>query len=316
MILQLSVVVCTYNRAELLMDALESLVCQSVDPSTYEILVVDNGSTDRTPELVRGFMAQHAHCRLFMEPQQGIAQARNRGYREAQAEWVAYVDSDEIVPPGYLQRILHVIQNYRFDCFGGVYEPLYKYGKPKWFRDSYATNGRLLDRVGVLESGEIAVGESAFRKSVLEKLGGFPTSLGMRGEKIGYGEETLLQVRMRQKGYVIGFDPELRVGHVMVPSRMTVRWWLKSAYCHGVAMWDAYEQSPKWRRVFKRFLELFYFSCRDSLRYTPQLRQGDYYLQNWLVDVVGPLALNWGMIVSGTRKLTVRSGNPGPPLVW
>lgn len=302
--LLLSVIVCTYNRVDLLMEALQSLAGQTVDASLYEILIVDNNSTDGTQEAVRGFAARHPNCRYCLELSQGIAFARNRGYKEARADWVAYFDSDEIAPPAYLERMLHVIDTYPFDCFGGIYLPFYKYGKPKWFQDSYATNGQLLDKVGVLKTGEIAVGESAFKKSILEELGGFPTTLGMLGKKIGYGEESLLQVRMRKKGFVIGFDPELRVDHVMPLSRMSVWWLLKSAYAHGAACWDAYEQRPLWRRVFKRFLELGYFTFKNIFIYTPRLARRDYYIQNWIIDMVKPLSLNWGMIVSGIKKLS------------
>ncbi len=82
---------------------------------------------------------------------QGLSHARNRGYREAQAAWVAYMDDDAKAYPDFVERILYITDQYPFDAVGGMFLPWYKYGKPKWFRDTYASNGRLLDQVGILE---------------------------------------------------------------------------------------------------------------------------------------------------------------------
>ncbi len=132
--LKLSVIVCTYNRADLLLGALESLVRQTVAPSVYEILVVDNNSSDGTQEVVRDFEARHANCRCCLELMQGIAFARNRGYKEARADWIVYFDSDELAPVDFLERILYVIETYPFDCFGGVFCRFTNTGNQNGFR--------------------------------------------------------------------------------------------------------------------------------------------------------------------------------------
>ncbi|MBN2109294.1 MAG: glycosyltransferase family 2 protein [Deltaproteobacteria bacterium] len=312
--LLLSVIVCTYNRSDLLMEALQSLTCQTAPLTAFEVLVVNNGSTDATQQIAEDFCERFENFHVVIEPQQGLSYARNRGFKEAKTPWVSYLDDDARARPDFAERIIHTVENFSFDCVGGVYLPWYKYGKPLWFRDEYGTNGRLLDETGVLHKGEISGGVSAFKKSVLEQLGGFPTSLGMTGNKIAYGEETLLQVRMRKKGFVIGFDPGLLVDHIMPLQKMTVRWLLKSAYRHGLACWDAYEQRPLWRRVFKRFLELGSFTFKNIFIYTPRLARHDYYFQNWIIDMLKPLSLNWGMIVSGIKKLSGKNvqHTPGP----
>jgi len=92
-------------------------------------------------------------------------------------------------------------------------------------------------------------------------------------------------------------------------SRMSVWWLLKSAYAHGAACWDAYEQRPLWRRVLKRFLELGSFTFKSIFIYTPRLAGHDYYIQNWIIDILKPLSLNWGIIVSGIKKLTVKNAH-------
>jgi glucosyl-dolichyl phosphate glucuronosyltransferase len=308
MAVRLSVIVCTYNRADLLGEALESLARQTADPSTYEILVVDNNSTDRTLQLSRDFIASHATCRVMTEFAQGLSHARNRGYREACAPWVAYMDDDAKAYPDFVERILYIIDQYPFDAVGGMFLPWYKYGKPKWFRDTYASNGRLLDQVGVLEKSYISGGVSAFKKSVLETCGGFPTDMGMTGCTIAYGEETLLQTRMRQKGYSIGFDPQLRIEHVVNTYKLSLWWLVKAEYYHGLAFWAAYGEMVSWRRIIKRAFELLIFPCTKSRIFTPRLWcESDYYIQNWAFDMAQPLAENLGIITSGIKELLGRT---------
>lgn len=100
--LTLSVVVTTYNRAPILEKALRALLNQeSTEP--YEIVVIDDGSTDGTPELVRGLQADHSHLRYVAQSNQGRAIARNTGIREARGEFLCYVDSDVVVVPGFVR---------------------------------------------------------------------------------------------------------------------------------------------------------------------------------------------------------------------
>jgi len=305
----ITVVICTYNRADLLSEVLQSLARQTAPSAVYDVVVVNNNSTDATQQIAQDFSARFENFQVVVETKQGLSHARNRGCKEAKTPWVAYLDDDARARPDFADRIIHTAENFAFDCFGGIYLPWYKYGKKQWFRDEYASNGELLDTTGVLERDEISGGVSAFKKCVLEELGGFPTGLGMIGGRIAYGEETLLQLRMRQKGYIIGFDPGLQVDHLVPPSKMTVRWLLKSAYAHGAACWDAYDQSPKWRRVFKRFVELGYFFLKNAFIYTPRLFCRGYYIQNWIIDTIRPLSLNCGMIVTGIKKLSGGTNN-------
>ncbi len=131
---------------------------QTADPLTYEILVVDNNSTDRTLQVSQDFTVSHATCRVMTEFAQGLSHARNRGYREARPPGSPIWMMMQKAYPDFVERILYIIDQYPFDAVGGMFLPWYKYGKPKWFRDTYASNGRLLDQVGVLEKKYISGG--------------------------------------------------------------------------------------------------------------------------------------------------------------
>ena len=121
--MDISVVVCTYNRAELLRSALESLVWQETDEKfTYEILVVDNGSTDGTCDVVNDFIKKttKVHIRYVYEEESGIAVARNRGIKEVCCEWIAFFDDDQWADPHWLFELYKVAMQKEADCVGGA----------------------------------------------------------------------------------------------------------------------------------------------------------------------------------------------------
>ncbi|MGD8380729.1 MAG: glycosyltransferase, partial [Syntrophobacterales bacterium] len=92
--IKISVIVCTYNRAELLGGTLRTLCHQTLDTSEYEVIVVDNNSTDNTREVVDEFCRRSSNVRYCFEPQQGLSHARNQGLQEAKGKYVAYIDDD------------------------------------------------------------------------------------------------------------------------------------------------------------------------------------------------------------------------------
>jgi len=90
----ISVIVCTYNRAELLRELLPTLCEQTVAFTQYEVIVIDNGSTDHTKTVAAVFAARYPQVRYCYEPRQGLSHARNRGWQEAKGDYVAYIDDD------------------------------------------------------------------------------------------------------------------------------------------------------------------------------------------------------------------------------
>lgn len=306
---RLSVVVCTCNRADCVRTAIESLLKQTASPDQYEIIVVDNNSNDDTTAVVREFCGSAPTVRLVQEPRQGLSHARNCGGNAATTDWVAYIDDDARAHPDFVERALAIIDRYRFDCFGGMYLPWYPGEKPIWYRDSYASNGRLLDRVGVLERGELSGGVIVFRTSVLKRMGGFPTELGMHGQKIAYGEETRLQVELRRAGYLIGFDPDLQIDHLVPPHKQRVVWLLRSAWAHGYCSWLAYDRHPTIRAIMTHCFHIFYHGLGHVLVFTPRLARSDYFLQNWCLDVLRPPVVNAGLVAGAVRLMLSRPGD-------
>ncbi len=233
--LELSVVIPTYNRSDLLAIALKSLCEQTSDRALYEIIIVDNNSTDDTRAVAAQFES-FGNVRYILETEQGHSAARNRGWREARAPYVGYVDDDCKIPSGWVDAAIEIIHTVKPLCFGGPYLAFYLNEKPKWFKDSYGSHVQA-DRAGYLTRADqyLSGGNIIFRRATLAALGGFSTDFGMVGKKIGYGDETELLVRLRAT-YDLGtlyFSPDVFVYHLVRPEKMKWRWILKNNWASG-----------------------------------------------------------------------------------
>ena len=231
----ISVVVCTYNRAELLENAVQSLCDQTLDKSQYEILIVDNSSTDNTRAVAAEFRCRYPNVRYCFEPQQGLSNARNCGWRTARGDYVAYVDDDCRMPNQWLQVTREVIREIGPGVFGGPYHPFYNSSKPPWFQDRYGSHD-LGDEGRAVRNGEYLTGGNiVIRRSLLEATGGFDPRLGRRGSKLGSGEETalILLIRNSMPDELIYYEPKLHVYHLVAPRKMTLRWNIRHRFAGG-----------------------------------------------------------------------------------
>jgi glycosyltransferase involved in cell wall biosynthesis len=119
--IDVSVVVCTYNRAAFLRDTLASLRKLETAGIRHELLVVDNASTDETPAVIAEAMRQTPQLvRGVHEPQPGVASARNRGICEARGKWIAFFDDDQVADPQWLAELLAMAQQKSCRCVGGA----------------------------------------------------------------------------------------------------------------------------------------------------------------------------------------------------
>ncbi len=235
----ISVVICTRNRAGLLASALESVCRQTLDANLYEVIAVDNGSSDGTPAVVAGFTADHANVRGVIEPRAGLSHARNRGWQEAGGEYVGFLDDDGEAPPEWLAVAREIIEESRPAAFGGPYFPSYASPKPRWWKDAYRSF-RPGDEPRPLQAREHLSGGNLFlRKELLSETGGFDPGLGMAGNRISMGEETRLlkEIRLRQPGALIYYDPRLCIRHLVHPAKMKWRWLFRYWFAGGRDSW-------------------------------------------------------------------------------
>lgn len=289
--IRISVVICTYNRASQVAVALSDLCNQSLDASEYEVIVIDNNSNDSTPDVVDEFCHRFTNVRYCFEPKQGLSHARNRGYREAKGEFVAYTDDDCRIPEKWLAVAKEIIERLSPGVFGGPYFPYYGVPKPYWFKDSYGSNYQG-DKARILNEGEyLSGGNVFFHRTLLETLGGFDAGLGMSGQEIGYGEETamLRQIRTTMPEQAVYYDPGLCVHHLVHPRKMNMRWIVRQRFVDGrysyrVFLSDDHPAVGRLQLARRASLTLMELTAdfargvllRDSKRYP--------YIQNYLYE--------------------------------
>ncbi len=135
-----SIVICTHNRAELAQAAIQSVLQQDFPADLYELLIVDNASTDETAQMVQAFCERYPHARYVFEPKIGLSNARNRGWQEGRGEYIGYLDDDAKAGPHWLATAHQVAETLRPLAFGGPYYPFYHSQKPAWFKDEYGSH--------------------------------------------------------------------------------------------------------------------------------------------------------------------------------
>ena len=210
----LSVIICTYNRARLLDACLQRILPQLKQTENVELIVVDNNSSDHTAEVVDRTWVQ---CKYILEVKQGLSHARNRGLKESSGRFVAYLDDDALVSETWLQAVLNHLDDELVDAIGGPVIPHFEVQPPEWLDPTYfvrqfAPKDRLL--TGIRGVMGLSGGNMAIRRSALIALGGFNTELGMRGQALGLGEETELFLRMyRRSGYRCYYVTDMSIAH-------------------------------------------------------------------------------------------------------
>lgn len=231
----LSVVICTYNRPDLVAQVLGTLAEQDAPRGTYEVLVVDNASPRDIASVVHQFEGRIPGLRCIREEQVGLSHARNRGWREARGEYVGYVDDDCKLPQEWVSTALRIIDEIRPVMFGGPYRAFYMTPKPKWFREAYGSSNSPTT-AGSHPYHTLSGGNMVIRKLALAAVGGFDPSLGMTGMTMAYGEETTLQKELRARfgSDCIYYDPALYAYHLVRPEKMSVRWIMKRRFLGGL----------------------------------------------------------------------------------
>src|SRR5690349_21431211 len=128
MTIRISAIIPTYNRADYLGNAIQSLIEQTLPIEQYEILVIDNCSTDRTRQIVCEDFAHVPNLRYIYEPVLGLSQARNTGWQQARGDYVAYLDDDAIASSQWLEKILFTFRTVTPipGCVGGKVEPIWE----------------------------------------------------------------------------------------------------------------------------------------------------------------------------------------------
>lgn len=241
--IRISLVIPTHNRSGELLRELESVVGQDLPSDEWECVVVDNNSTDDTGVRFAEFAARHPECalRLVRETGPGVSYARNRGLREARAPWVAFIDDDERINPGFLRAYVELFESHpEAVVAGGRILAEYPSGRPAWMSHyvemPIANPMDFGDQVRTFPVGRVpGGGNMAFRREALAPYGGFDPSLGrVNGELIG-GEENDLFERLLAGGETIWYVPGAVMWHIIPPRKLTRDYFRRLSYNVGVS---------------------------------------------------------------------------------
>ncbi len=315
--LLLSIVVCTYDRPEMLAGCLESLDRQTLDRSYYEIIVVDNLPGCATREVVDR-LSPRGNIRYEAEPQQGLSHARNRGWRVAAGCYVVYLDDDCRVPEQWLTVAARIARDVSPAAFGGPYYPFYTTPKPAWYRDRYASHvqgneARVLERDEYLDGGNLAL-----RRLVLQRLGGFNAALGMSGRKTAYGEETQLirRIRTDMPDELVYYDPDLSVRHWVHPGKMTLRGAARRViaagrYTQRVFCPCAAPKTGRIRTALQAIGAVMAVACVGVRGVLVRDRRQYPYVQNYWFERVLPKLHRFGRVLEQYRQCPPRVANRG-----
>lgn len=236
-----SIVVCTHNRARHLVEALRSLFGQGETHATFEILLVDNRSSDETPLFGRE-LAEKGLVRSIAEPQLGLCHARNTGWKAARGRYVAYFDDDALAEEGWIDAVVEAFDRHpEPGVVGGRVLPIWEAQRPAWLSDAIARSLTIVDWPGgahVIPDVRVEwlVGANmAIRRDVLEEAGGFDPRLDRIGGNMLSGGDVHLQRAAIERGHACFYFPGMAIRHLAPRSRLRQQWFENRYYWQGIS---------------------------------------------------------------------------------
>jgi glucosyl-dolichyl phosphate glucuronosyltransferase len=235
----LSVVICTHNRAEDVGDCLAALVPQ-LDKSSTEVRVIDSGSRDDQRRTLERLVASVSHVELLRIDEPGVSLARNKGIGETKSEWVAFLDDDAIPSADWLENAHRLMSLVPEKCaiIAGAVLPQFPKGASRLLGKRWSQMLSVVQRRGegdCTASCSMVAANVLFRRSALVDGGGFSSALGRHGTTLLSGGEKLLQEQLIERGWSAWYSDRLKVRHKISAERLTQEWILRRAYWDGLS---------------------------------------------------------------------------------
>jgi len=247
--MKLSVIIPTRNRCELLKITLESITHQSMDKAFFEVIVVDNGSTDNTKQVSEEFRNK-LNLNYIYEPKPGLHEGRHTGLKNSKSEILVYADDDIEAYPTWLESISEDFREESVALVGGNNLPKYESTPPLWIETlwSYNEYGKYNGYYSLIDFGNKKKEINPFfvfgcnfsiRKRFVLEFGGFHPD-GMPRDIIrlrGDGESYISKMILKNS-YKTVFDPQASVFHYVPKSRMTIEYLYHRGFIQGIS--DSY----------------------------------------------------------------------------
>jgi glycosyltransferase involved in cell wall biosynthesis len=254
---KVSAIICTHNRAQYLGQAIDSLLAQDFD--SFEVIVIDNASSDRTREVVEAQL-QDPRLKYVYESQIGLSIARNTGAKVACGDILAYLDDDAVASPHWLKTLSDAYeQNSQLAIAGGKVTLLWigELTPPVWLSENLAGN------LGAYDLGDSFVYidrpqltprglNYSIRKEFLEQIGGFDPKLGRVGKNLLSNEELHMTNLALNLGWQVAYVPDAWVAHHVAPERLYPQWFLDRGWWQGIS--ECYREQIAGEAGFGQFL--------------------------------------------------------------
>ncbi|MCU0538043.1 MAG: glycosyltransferase family 2 protein [Hydrococcus sp. Prado102] len=237
---QIAAIICTHNRDNYLGAAIDSLLAQEYDD--FEVLVVDNGSTDSTKSVVESRL-HNPQLKYVYEPVLGLSVARNTGAKETTSPILAYLDDDAEASPQWLRVLIEAYNNNeKLAIAGGKVTLIWPDGitPPSWISSDMAAG------LGAYDLGESVVYidnpnltprglNYSMRRTFLEQIGGFDANLGRVGKKLLSNEELYMTELALKNGWQVAYLPDALAAHNVAPERVKPDWFLRRSWWQGIS---------------------------------------------------------------------------------
>jgi len=296
--MDVTVVVCTYNRCESLLKTLESLASSRVpEPTTWEVLVVDNNSSDQTAETVKGFCERYPNrFRYHFEARPGKSYAMNAGIQESRGSILALVDDDATVAPSWLERILAPFSDPVWSAAGGPVMLQWSCPRPRWLPSDRFALAPLAGFDPGREAGEIQElfgTNMVCRRSLFEKYGGFRTDLGPSAnpKTPRVNDDSEFIRRILNGGERIFYEPSAVVFHPVPANRVQkahfLAWWFDKGRADVIML--GVPPDAKWllcgipMRFFRRLIN---WTVRWMTAIGPAKRFSNRLKVQWLAGMI------------------------------
>lgn len=298
----LSVIIPTRNRAALLYNTLESLTSQTYPADRFEVIVIDNGSTDSTAEVCKHFERRIPQFKSIYDPRPGLHNGRHTGLEAANGDILVYADDDIEALPTWLEGVAESFADPSAALVGGKILPKFEGAPPNWVNEiSCKTDlGWSLGWYSILDFGDTVHEISheyvwgcnfSIRKDVLKKAGGFhPDSIPKELIKYRGDGETAVSFAVRDMGLKAMYNPKASVYHVVSSDRLSLEYIYQRAFNQGIS--NSYTSIRK-KRALSPPMQYAVLTNTvhdevnrgivDGFNYHQQIVQTDSKLQEWVL---------------------------------
>jgi glucosyl-dolichyl phosphate glucuronosyltransferase len=236
----ITVVLCTFNRYDLLSDAIASIEMQDFPEESYELIIVDNSDDLAARERFLDGLQITCHNRYITEARPGLSRARNIGVNAASADIVAFIDDDAKATTGWLAHIVTTFADHeRAGIVGGPVRPIWSEPRPPWLHpwlEGYLTILNRGSAIRILQADEWLAGTNiAFRSDALRNAGLFPEHMGRIGRLLLSNEELVVSEKIRKAGYDVVYNPDIVVRHRVHVERATQAWLRRRVFWQAIS---------------------------------------------------------------------------------